>query len=638
MKIALVGPTYPFRGGIAHHTTLLCEALRQKHNVRFYTFSRQYPKWLFPGKTDKDTSSQLIIQEPAEPILDGLNPFSWHRVARRIANEHPDLVIIPWWTSFFAPAFCTIAAAARKKTNATVLFVCHNVIEHERRFYGTLPTRCALHKGHAFIVHSETDHQKLLELVPGALVTKAFLPVAHSFSRTSLRRDDAKRRIGIAGNVLLFFGFVRQYKGLRYLIESLPEVIKRANVTLLVVGEFWENRQDCEKLIRERDLERNLKIIDRYVPNEEVETYFVACDAVVLPYTGTSQSAIVQLAYEFARPVIATTAGGLPDVVEDGKTGYLVPPRNSHALAEAIVRFFTNTDRADLEDNCRTRARALSWDRLVEIIEQIHDEQVVRYESAQDKAAERAANRAKLEAEGDRYSSSGWEDKKFARALQPLDPFLREAHSPKKVLEIGCGGMGLTAELVKYGLNPIAIDLDETVLRNVSMKRMPETRLVAADAEQLPFRDGIFDVVVHNQTLHHFPELGGVLREIRRVLKPGGKLCSIETNGWNPYVRYIHGVPWQRSKRHVSPNQRVFGLKKFIRELEHAGFEPIHKKMINFDFIKLLSPFDDLFGRIPLFNLIFAGSMVVCSEKQTGDSKHRPANEASKTKRDEVLS
>ena len=186
--------------------------------------------------------------------------------------------------------------------------------------------------------------------------------------------------------------------------------------------------------------------------------------------------------------------------------------------------------------------------------------------------------------------------------------------------------MALTAGLIARGLQPIAIDLDETILRNVSVKRVPEACVASADAERLPFRDESFDLVIHNQTLHHFPRRDRVLREIRRVLKSRGKLCSIETNGWNPYVRYIHGPAWERSRRHISSNQRVFGLNRFVAELRRAGLEPLSSKMINFDFIKILSPFDGLFGRIPLFNVVFGGSMVVCSEK-SGDEREKAGEE-----------
>jgi len=618
MRIALVGPTHPFRGGIAHHTTLLCRALRAKHDVRFYTFSRQYPRWLFPGRTDRDSSRDMVIGEPAEAILDGLNPFTWRDAARRIVAFGPDLVIIPWWTSFFSLPFRTIARAVGKRTSAPVLFLCHNVIEHERRFYGTLPTRLALREGNIFIVHSEEEKKNLLNLLPDAIVRKSFLPVGSSFSGVPLSRDEARRALDVSGKVLLFFGFVRPYKGLRYLIEALPEVLKRHEVTLIVAGEFWKSKADYEKLIRDLQIEGTVRIVDRYIPNEEVGQYFAACDAVVLPYVGASQSGIVQLACEFGRPVIATTAGGLPDVVEDGATGYLVPPHDSRALASAIVRLLS-ADRAAMEGNCRNRARTLSWDALVEQIGLLYEEWIGVKGSAQDKRAELEANRAKLEKQGDRFSSSGWGEAKFARALKPLEAFLDEARPPRRILEIGCGGMALTAQLLARGLQPIAIDLDETLLRKVSASRMPGTRLAAADAERLPFRDESFDLVIHNQTLHHFPRRDTVLREIRRVLKSGGKLCSIETNGWNPYVRYIHGPPWERSRRHISGNQHVFGLKRFVSELRRAGLEPVFNKMINFDFIRILSPLDGFLGRIPVFNLVFGGSMVVCSEK-SGDT------------------
>ena len=106
---------------------------------------------------------------------------------------------------------------------------------------------------------------------------------------------------------------------------------------------------------------------------------------------------------------------------------------------------------------------------------------------------------------------------------------------------------------------------------------------------------------------------------MKRVLKPKGKVLSIETNGWNPYVYYWHHSSKSKKRNFIGNNENPFGLVKFKNELERVGLEILGTKMINFDFVRILAPFDAIFGKIPIFNLFFGGSSVVCSQKTEQD-------------------
>jgi len=234
--------------------------------------------------------------------------------------------------------------------------------------------------------------------------------------------------------------------------------------------------------------------------------------------------------------------------------------------------------------------------------------------SVQDKSAEREASLAKLAAEGPEFRTSGWDSAKFGRALTLLDGDVGDSIAGP-VLDLGCGSMGLSNELGKRGLKPVGADLVYEILRDVAATRAPGVPTVACDAELLPFRNESLALVAHNQTLHHFPDPRPVLRDIRRVLKPGGLLLSIETNGWNPYVYYSHTTPAKKKSRFISENQKVFGVIKFQKMLVNEGFRIRGRRLINFDFARFLSPFDSILGKIPLVNLIFSGSMVILSEK-----------------------
>lgn len=238
----------------------------------------------------------------------------------------------------------------------------------------------------------------------------------------------------------------------------------------------------------------------------------------------------------------------------------------------------------------------------------------------QDKEAEIRVNLAQLEREKANYRGSAWGETKMKRVFNFLNKFIDFETGTYRVLDLGCGGMTLAKELDKVpSFNVIGVDLVDQLLRTLAKERAPHIPLATGDAEFLPFKDNSFDLVAHNQVFHHFFVRDLVLSEIKRVLKPGGILLSIETNGWNPYVYYWHHSRSSKKKNFIGDNENPFGLLKFKKELENNGLGILGTKMINFDFVKVLAPFDALFGAVPIFNLIFGGSSVVCSQKTKQD-------------------
>jgi len=370
VKIAMIGPSYPFRGGLSLHTTLLCRYLRKDHDVSFYSFKRQYPAWLFPGKTDRDNSSEPLQEPGVEHLLDSLNPWTWLKVVRRIVGDSADLVIIPWWTFFWAPQFLTIALLLRFWSKARLLFICHNVFDHDSRRLSRICARTVLPRGDLFIVHSEEDFARLSAFVNPDKITLGFLTSNESPVESAPSQADAKRRLGLSGDTLLFFGFVRPYKGVPHLLQALPIIRKERDVTLLLVGESWAGDITVERQIRELRIEKHVRRVDGYVPNEEVTWYFAAADLVVLPYVSATGSGVVQTAFTFDRPVVATRVGSLPLTVEDGRTGYLVEPGDVSALADAVLRFFREGKSPEFIENIKQAKHQFSWERFVQIVEE----------------------------------------------------------------------------------------------------------------------------------------------------------------------------------------------------------------------------------------------------------------------------
>jgi glycosyltransferase involved in cell wall biosynthesis len=372
MKICLLGPAYPLRGGISHYHSFLYLELSKTHDVQLISFSRQYPALLFPGSSQLDESKE-VIRVPARPVLDSINPWTWIRTATEIRRLKPDLLVIQWWHPFFGPSFGTVAYLTSRIGGIRVCFLCHNVFPHDRSWVDGLLTRLAFRWATAFIVQSEADKRQLLRLRPDAVVEQTPHPVYSGFSGQSRRTaTEAREYLGITKNsVLLFFGYVRPYKGLVHLIRSMPTVLASIDCLLLIVGEFYEDKGPYLREMAQLGLSDHVRVLDRYVPNEELAAFFDAADVVVLPYISATQSGAVQMAYGFDKPVITTKVGGLPEAVRDGETGYVVPPGDPGALADAILRFYEHNMKGSFSENVRRLKDEMSWRKPCEAIEKV---------------------------------------------------------------------------------------------------------------------------------------------------------------------------------------------------------------------------------------------------------------------------
>lgn len=377
MKIIIVSTAYPLRGGIAHYNALLAAHLRPRHTVETITFKRQYPKLLFPGKTQEESGGATHRDNisPAPQLIDSINPLNWVRVAGEIRRRQPDLLIFKYWLPFFGPCFGTIAKFAKRGAQTKVLFICDNVIPHERRPGDVMFTKYAFKQADYFIVQSDAVEQELRHYFPGAKYRKAPHPVFEIFG-APLAKSDARRELGItAKNVILYFGYVRPYKGVMTLLEAMQQVSawrdELGETVLLVVGEFYDDEQKYRRRVRELNLESCVRFVADYVPNDHVARYFGAADVVVLPYLSATQSGIAQIAYHFDKPVIATHVGGLAEVVIHEKTGFLTPPDEPPALATALRRFYRENRETEFCANVQAEKRKYSWERIVEAIEEV---------------------------------------------------------------------------------------------------------------------------------------------------------------------------------------------------------------------------------------------------------------------------
>ena len=368
MRLGLIGPTYPFKGGIAHHTTLLAQALSRRGELKFISFKRQYPRLLFPGQSGRDPSLEPMKPDQVEYIIDSLNPATWLAAARTMVRFEPEKVIIPWWVSFWAPQIWTLARYIKKNSSAEIVFYCHNALEHETFYPKVLASKKVLLIADRILTQSEQETATLRRILGRDNIVTAYHPTISLAAPDQMTSLEAKERLHLHGPIILFFGFVREYKGLDILLEALALVRKKRPVTLMVVGEFWEDPQKYRRLIKKLGLDQAVILVEGYVPNEEVGTYFRAADLVVQPYRSATGSGISQLAYGFGRPVIATSVGSLSEVIEDGVNGRLVPPLDPVALGRAILASLDDGHLSVLTANAAKVAERFSWEGLVGLI------------------------------------------------------------------------------------------------------------------------------------------------------------------------------------------------------------------------------------------------------------------------------
>jgi glycosyltransferase involved in cell wall biosynthesis len=359
MKIAILSTAYPLRGGIAHFIGLLYHHLKKNHTVKVYTFKRQYPAILFPGK------SQLENEESSEAIptilaVDSINPFNWIKVGKKLSEEFDDVLIFKYWMPFFAPCFGTISKIVKKNHKTKILVVCDNIIPHERKPFDNLLTKYFFNNVDYFVVLSESVKKDLLSLYPNAKYNLLPHPVYSNFG-DSVEKAEAKSYLNFtAEKIILFFGFIRDYKGLDTLLLAMSK-LKNKNVKLLIAGEFYSDKEKYLKIISENNLNDAIILKTDFIPTKEVKYYFSACDAVILPYKSATQSGIVQIAVNFRKPVIATNVGGLGEVIINNETGFIIEKDNPQALANAIDKFYSENNEIEFSKNLSFVSEKYSW-------------------------------------------------------------------------------------------------------------------------------------------------------------------------------------------------------------------------------------------------------------------------------------
>lgn len=366
-RIVIVGPAYPLRGGLATYNQLLTEKLREQgHRVSILTFSLQYPRILFPGKTQYSTDPKPEGLD-IEVALNSINPFNWIRLGRKLKNKKPDLIIFRYWMPFMGPCLGTLGRLARKNKHTKVVAITDNIIPHERRFFDKPFTRYFLNSCDGFVTMSEAvlEDLKQFNIVQPSAYNPH--PMYESFG-PQLEKGEAKKKLGLDQDTsyLLFFGFIRRYKGLDLLLKSFAKSgLTQKNVKLIIAGEYYDSPDEYQQIIKEEGLEPHLVQANNFIPDSEVNLYFSACDMVVQTYKSATQSGVTQVAYFYNKPMLVTDVGGLAELVPHEKVGY-VTAVDVHEIAKALNDFYTNHREEEFIANVKIERNRFTWDSMIE--------------------------------------------------------------------------------------------------------------------------------------------------------------------------------------------------------------------------------------------------------------------------------
>ena len=371
MRIVLISPSPPLRGGISTHTACLYNELSKNHSVLVISYKKLYPNFLFPGKTQYNNKiSSLDI--PSEEVINSISFSSWRRASNRINAFKPDLVLFRFWNPFFS--ICLNSIAKRISKSIKKIALCDNIIPHERYLLNEKLIKYLFNNMDGFIVQSTIVEHELLKFYPKAKYIKLFHPI-YDYLKPSINKDIAKQQLKIKNSyVVLFFGLIRDYKGFEIFIES-ARIIKNKNldVKFLAVGECYSRKSYYLKLIKEYNLEDSFKWIDQYILDEDINKYFSASDFLVLPYKTASQSGIISLAYNYNKPVITSNLDGLKDYIDSG-TGFICEENNSMSFSENIVKLLNHNLLDEMSEYISIYKKKFSWKSFCDGIETLHNQ------------------------------------------------------------------------------------------------------------------------------------------------------------------------------------------------------------------------------------------------------------------------
>ena len=355
------------------YTPSLANALaRKNHDVIVLIARRFYNR--FYGE-DVNVIVADIPLSYMKVAIKTVNPLTFYKIVKIIKRINPDVIHVTnehLWNLILFPLL--------KKYPLTVTI--HEPVFRDAHRTGSIIRTVGLRLeflsrkftrkwGDAFITHGEKTKKVLLQHnIPS---NKIWCVPHGAFSDfTSWKKDNIKEE-----KAILFFGLIKRDKGLEYLIKAEPMITHSIpDAKIIIAGDGDLERY--ENLIKNKG---KFEIHNKFIQDDEVASLFTRASLVILPYIGGTQSGVIGIAYSFKKPVVVTDVGNIPEQVEDGKTGFIVPPRDSEALAKAIIKLLKDDElRKEMGENAYRKAKdELSWDKIAKKTIEVYEKAMVSH-------------------------------------------------------------------------------------------------------------------------------------------------------------------------------------------------------------------------------------------------------------------
>ena len=364
MRIAILSAIYPFRGGIAQFNGAMFRAIEKEgHDIKAFTFSRQYPKLLYPGESQYVTPDEKVDEVPSEAILDTANPISYYSTAKQILEWKPDLILMKFWLPYFGPSLGTVAK--KLKHHCKIVTILDNVIPHEKRPFDKTFTKYFLKQNHGFVCMSESVQKDLdsWHSKENSLVIPH--PIYDIFG-SKKDKTEAREKLGLPQDkkLILYFGYIRDYKGLDLLIDSLK--LLPDDVHLIIAGESYSGFSQYHQQIEKQGLQSRTHIFNRYIKDEEISLFYSAADVAGLTYKSATQSGVTGIAIHFNLPLVVTNVGGLTEMVKHDVNGRVAQQVSVEAIAQEFNIFFEENKSELYQGEMESLKDALSWKTFVQ--------------------------------------------------------------------------------------------------------------------------------------------------------------------------------------------------------------------------------------------------------------------------------
>lgn len=308
------------------------------------------------------------------PLFHPYNIKVFFKIIREIKSKNYDII----HTQGFHLINLLIIILSKLISNFKIVTTFHDVKFHpgDERISARFTKFCLERFSDAILVHGKKLKKVLKERVEADKIYAIPMPehnipkekYIHNFDESKIMNEDT----------ILFFGRICYYKGIEYLIRA-SEIAKESvpDLKVIIAGEIGNGKYDAKSFKKIKKMIKNKNYFELYphfIPWSFAAELFIKSKIVILPYIECSQSGVIPVAYRFKKPVIATDVGALSEIVEDGKTGYIVPPRDAKALADKIIRLLKNEElRAKMgEESYKKLKNDLSWSRIAKIISKVY--------------------------------------------------------------------------------------------------------------------------------------------------------------------------------------------------------------------------------------------------------------------------